>query len=94
MIAFQNMNAKIVIIFTFHTVRIIYRVQFNLSRTSLRTRRVKQSIQVRRIALLPPYNDDSRNILRHCERSEAIHARTLDCFTAFAMTGRRIDSDS
>jgi hypothetical protein len=23
---------------------------------------------------------------RHCERSEAIHAGTLDCFTAFAMT--------
>jgi hypothetical protein len=38
---------------------------------------------------LRPYNDDSCKTIRHCERSEAIHAGTLDCFTPFAMTGRR-----
>jgi hypothetical protein len=36
--------------------------------------------------LATPRKDDSCKILRHCERSEAIHAGTLDCFTAFAMT--------
>jgi hypothetical protein len=30
--------------------------------------------------LLRTPDDDNRNILRHCERSEVIHASTLDCF--------------
>jgi hypothetical protein len=36
-----------------------------------------------------PDNQIIEGVFRHCERSEAIHARTLDCFTAFAMTAKR-----
>jgi hypothetical protein len=33
-------------------------------------------------------DDDNRNIFRHCERSGAIHARTLDCFASYLATPR------
>jgi hypothetical protein len=35
-----------------------------------------------------PYNDDSRNTFCHCERSETIHAGTLDCFASYLATPR------
>jgi hypothetical protein len=36
--------------------------------------------------LATPYNDDNHNTLRHCERSETIHAGTLDCFASYLAT--------
>jgi hypothetical protein len=61
----------------------------NLSTNPSSLRGVKQSASTHRERfalhrtphpLSTPYNDDSCKILRHCERSEAIHACTLDCF--------------
>jgi hypothetical protein len=56
---------------------------------------VKQSMRVHWNAMLrtsqplaTPYHDDNCNTRRHCERSEAIHACTLECYASYLATPR------